>query len=63
MTFDVFDPDFERRVRASFARQGLNESIGATLPGAAWQRSSANIGGGGIAPLVHLHRRERTLAA
>jgi uncharacterized protein (TIGR00369 family) len=31
MTFDVSDPDFERRVRTSFARQGLNESIGATL--------------------------------
>src|SRR5437773_7710444 len=31
MTFEVFDPDFERRVRVSFARQGLNEAIGATL--------------------------------
>ena len=31
MTFDVPDPDFEQRVRASFARQGLNETIGATL--------------------------------
>ena len=31
MTFDVSDPDFERRVRTSFARQGLNASIGATL--------------------------------
>ena len=31
MTFDVPDPDFERRIRTSFARQGLNETIGATL--------------------------------
>ena len=31
MTFDVSDPDFEQRVRTSFARQGLNGSIGATL--------------------------------
>ena len=28
-----------------------------------WQRSSVNIGGGGMVPLVHLRRRERTLAA
>lgn len=31
MSFDVSDPDFERRIRTSFARQGLNETIGATL--------------------------------
>jgi uncharacterized protein (TIGR00369 family) len=31
MTFDVSDPDFERRIRTSFARQGLSETIGATL--------------------------------
>ena len=31
MTFDVPDPDFEHRIRRSFARQGLNERIGATL--------------------------------
>lgn len=31
MIFDVPDPDFERRIRMSFARQGLNETIGATL--------------------------------
>jgi len=31
MTFDVRDPDFERRVRRSFARQGLNETIAARL--------------------------------
>jgi transposase-like protein len=42
---------------------GLRDAIAATLPGAAWQRSSANIGGGGMVPLVHLRRRERTLAA
>ncbi len=28
-----------------------------------WQRSSVNIRGGGMVPLVHLRRRERTLAA
>ena len=31
MTFDVADPSFEARIRTSFARQGLNESMGATL--------------------------------
>jgi len=31
MTFEVPDPDFEQRIRTSFARQGLNEAIGATL--------------------------------
>jgi len=31
MTFDVPDPDFERRIRASFMRQGLTRTIGATL--------------------------------
>jgi uncharacterized protein (TIGR00369 family) len=31
MSFDVADADFEERVRASFARQGLNRTIGATL--------------------------------
>ena len=31
MTFEVSDPDFERRIRTSFARQGLTETIGATL--------------------------------
>jgi transposase-like protein len=48
----------------SDAHRGLVEAIGATLPGAAWQRSFANMGSGGIVPLVHhLSRRERTLAA
>jgi hypothetical protein len=47
----------------SDAHRGLVEAIGATLPGAAWQRSSANISSGGTFPLVHLHHRERTLAA
>ena len=27
MTFDAPDPDFEQRIRTSFARQGLNETI------------------------------------
>ena len=31
MIFDVPDPNFDRRIRTSFARQGLNEAIGATL--------------------------------
>src|SRR5438128_7226927 len=31
MSFEVADPDFEERIRTSFARQGLNEAIGATL--------------------------------
>jgi uncharacterized protein (TIGR00369 family) len=31
MTFEVSDPDFERRIRTSFGRQGLNEAIRATL--------------------------------
>jgi putative transposase len=47
----------------SDAHRGLAEAIGATLPGATWQRSFANIIGGGRFPLVHLRRRERTLAA
>jgi transposase-like protein len=47
----------------SDAHAGLTSAIAATLPGAAWQRSSVNIGAGGMVPLVHLRRRERTLAA
>jgi uncharacterized protein (TIGR00369 family) len=31
MTFDVSDPDFEQRIRMSFARQGLNEAMRAAL--------------------------------
>ena len=31
MTFNVSDPDFEARIRTSFSRQGLNETMGATL--------------------------------
>jgi len=46
----------------SDAHRGLTEAIGATLPGASWQRSSVNLGFGGVVPLVHLRRRERTLA-
>jgi transposase-like protein len=51
------------RLVTSDAHAGLVAAIGATLPGAAWQRSSVNIRGGGKFPLVHLHHRERTLAA
>src|SRR5690242_6373355 len=47
----------------SDAHTGLKSAITAVLIGAAWQRSSVNVGSGGIVPLVHLHRRERTLAA
>jgi transposase-like protein len=47
----------------SDAHNGLVAAIGATLPGASWQRSSANITGGGRFSLNHLRRRERTLAA
>jgi transposase-like protein len=51
------------RLVTSDAHAGLVEAIAANLPGASWQRSSANLGCGGMVPLVHLHRRERTLAA
>jgi mutator family transposase len=47
----------------SDAHTGLKQAISAVLLGAAWQRSSVNIVGGGRFPLVHLHHRERTLAA
>jgi putative transposase len=47
----------------SDAHTGLVEAIGATLPAAGWQRSSVNIGAGGMVPLVHLRRWERALAA
>jgi len=47
----------------SDAHPGLVSAVEATLPGASWQRSSVNISGGGRFPLVHLRRRERTLAA
>ncbi len=51
------------RLDTSDAHAGLTTAISATLPGASWQRSSANLGVAGSSPLVHLHRRERTLAA
>jgi transposase-like protein len=51
------------RLVTSDAHNGLVAAIGATLPGAGWQRSSVNISNGGRFPLVHLHHRERTLAA
>jgi putative transposase len=47
----------------SDAHTGLKQAISAVLLGAAWQRSSVNISNGGRFPLVHLHHRERTLAA
>jgi hypothetical protein len=47
----------------SDAHTGLTQAIEAMLLGASCQRSFANIGGGGMVPLVHLRRRERTLAA
>jgi transposase-like protein len=47
----------------SDAHTGLKAAIGSVLVGAGWQRSSANIVRGGMVPLVHLRRRERTLAA
>ncbi len=51
------------RLVTSDAHPGLVAAVGATLPGASWQRSSVNLAGGGTVPLVHLRRRERTLAA
>jgi putative transposase len=51
------------RLVTSDAHSGLVQAIGATLPGASWQRSSVKIVHGGMVPLVHLRRRERTLAA
>jgi putative transposase len=47
----------------SDSHRGLTNAINAVFLGAAWQRSSVNLSGGGRFPLVHLHRRERTLAA
>jgi putative transposase len=47
----------------SDSHRGLVNAVNAVFLGAAWQRSSVNLGGGGTFPLVHLHRRERTLAA
>jgi putative transposase len=47
----------------SDAHTGLKAAIGSVLLGAGWQRSSVNIVRGGMVPLVHLHRRERTVAA
>ncbi len=51
------------RLVTSDAHRGLVDAIGATLPGASWQRSSVNLLGGGSVPLVHLRRWARTLAA
>ncbi|MFV4914778.1 IS256 family transposase [Microbacterium lacticum] len=51
------------RLVTSDAHAGLVEAIAANLPGAVWQRSLVKMVSGGIVPLVHPHRRERTLAA
>lgn len=51
------------RLVISDAHTGLIAAIGTVMQGAAWQRSLVNMGGGGMVPLVHPHRRERTLAA
>ena len=50
------------RLVTSDAHAGLVEAIAANLPGSGWQRSLVKMGSGGIVPLVHPHRRERTLA-
>ena len=51
------------RLVTSDAHAGLVDAIAANLPGAVWQRSLVKMVSGGIVPLVHPHRRERTLAA
>ena len=47
----------------SDAHTALKAAIESVLIGAAWQRSSVNLGEGESVSLVHLQRRERTLAA
>jgi transposase-like protein len=47
----------------SDAHRGLVEAVGAALPDASWQRSSADITTRRDVPVGHLRRRERTLAA
>src|SRR6476619_2987956 len=54
---------FGTKLVVSDAHAGLKAAIDAVMLGASWQRSSANLREGGNLPLVHLHRRERTLAA
>lgn len=51
------------RLVISDAHAGLKAAIRRVFQNAAWQRSSVILGCGGMVPLVHLHRRERTLAA
>ncbi len=51
------------RLVTSDAHPGLVAAIGATLPGASWQRSSADMTFRRDVPVGHLRRRERTLAA
>src|SRR4051794_9003668 len=41
---------------------GLVAALGRVFQGVAHQRSFVSMGGGGMVPLVHLCRRERTLA-
>jgi putative transposase len=47
----------------SDAHPGPVAAIGSVPLGAAWRRSSVNLSTGGRFPLVHLHHREKTLAA
>jgi hypothetical protein len=47
----------------SGAHAGLKAAMAAVMLGATWHRSSANLGEGESVSLVHLRRRERTLAA
>jgi hypothetical protein len=47
----------------SDAHTGLIAAIATVFHGSSWQRSSIDTGCGGTVPLVHLRRRERTLAA
>ena len=51
------------RLVTSDAHAGLRRGDRGQPARRSWQRSSVNMGGGGIVPLVHLRRRERTLAA
>jgi len=51
------------RLVISDAHTGLVAAIQTVFQGSAWQRSLVKMVSGGIVPLVHPHRRERTLAA
>lgn len=41
----------------SDAHRGLTAALAATRQRSVWQRSSVNLGCGGMVPTVHLHRR------